>query len=90
MVIEIPGYEDLRISGDNLDWQVQTVAKGGKSAGEWRASNYFPSLEHAIAFVYEKVLRDMDKKLGYTEVPDACRKVKNELVKAVKKAVSEC
>jgi len=90
MIIEIPGYEDLRISGENLDWQVQSVLKGGKSAGEWRATNYFPSLEYAIAFVYEKSLRDMDKELGYAEIPDACRKVKNELVKAVKKAVGKC
>lgn len=89
MIIEIPGRDDLRISGEGNDWSVQSVIKEGKSAGGWRPSNYFAGLEHAIAFVYEKVLRDMELETDIEGAVKECAKVKKSLLNAVKKAIAD-
>lgn len=87
MIVEIPGRDDLRIEGTSLDWEVQTAIKNGKQAGEWKSTNYFPTLDSAIEFVYERKLKEDDKVLFPADVVSECRKLKNSLVREVRKAV---
>lgn len=86
MVIEIPGCK-FRIKGSGVDWQVQFPVKERKDgSGDGYASKYFfPTLESAVAKCYELALRGSNAKVELKDVADECRKVKDELVKAVRK-----
>ena len=86
MVIEIPGTDEWRICGASDGWQIQ---KRTKKRGEyfWNATNYFTSLEYAVGFAYEKMLRGKDAAVGMQNVPVECRKVKESLLKAARKAL---
>ena len=88
MVINIPGRDDLRIVGERNDWQVQSTVKKGKTAGEWRGTNFFPCIEHAVANVYERVLRESNGEMDLSGAVKECERVKRSLVSAVKKAVA--
>lgn len=87
MIIEIPGRDDLRICGEGTDWQVQSVYKNGKRAGEWFGTNFFSGAEFAVGFVYEKLLRDKDAAIQVGDLPNECKRVKEDLMKSVRKAV---
>ena len=78
----------MRISGEGIDWQVQTTHKKGKSAGEWYGRYFFPSLEHAVGKAYELALMADEKNVGLADVPAECARVKESLLKAVRKAVA--
>lgn len=86
MVVKIPGRDDLRIVGEDLDWQVQKKHLKGKQAGEWYTTNYFTSLDHAILFIYESILRRSRKNVDLKEALEECRKVKESLSRAVRRA----
>ncbi len=89
MLIELPEWTGLRIEGDDGEWQVQRKYEKGKNAGSWYTTNFFPSIEHAIGFAYEKSLRKSAKKAETIEsAMGECRRVKDELIKAVRKAVA--
>ena len=87
MVIQLPGWKNWRIEGNDRDWQVQRLIDG-KNGEEWKGTNFFPSLHYAVAFAYEKALRKSPTKAETVEAMKAeCRRVKDELVAAVREAV---
>ena len=89
MVIQLPEWTKLRIVGSESDWEVQRQYEKGKNVGEWHATNFFPSLEHAVGFAYEKSLRKSPTKAETVdEMKAECKRVKDELLEAVEKAVS--
>lgn len=84
MVIEIPGCK-FRIKGGGLDWQVQYPQERKDGKGDGYAGRYFfPSLDFAVAKAYELALMESAETVGIAEVPAECRRVKDELVAAVK------
>ena len=90
MIIQLPEWDGWRIAGEEGDYQIQVYQKsGGKDNGErWKATNYFPSLESAIGYAYERTLRESPKTIAaIREVHVECEKTKSRLLKAVKKAV---
>lgn len=88
MVIQLPEWDGWRIEGKDFSWEVQQQRKNGKQAGEWNATNYFPTLESAIGYAYERTLRESPKSIvAIREVHIECEKTKSRLLKAVKKAV---
>lgn len=54
MIIQLD--EKTRISGTNLDWSVEILRKG-KNGDYWKGTNFFPSLEYALQFAFEKHLK---------------------------------
>lgn len=87
MVIQLPEWKNWRIEGNDRDWQVQRLIDG-KNGEEWKNTNFFPSLHYAIAFAYEKALRKSPTKAETVDAMYAeCRRVKDELVAAVREAV---
>ena len=44
-----------RISGDSIDWRVEKLTNG-KNGEKWEGKNFFPSLEHALQFAFDKKL----------------------------------
>ena len=89
MIVEIPGHEDWRIAGSDNDWQIQTTHKNGKSAGEWYGTNFFGGLEYAVGFAYERILRESGDAVDLADVPAECARAKDELLKAVRRALKE-
>ena len=90
MIIQLPEWDGWRISGERLDWQMQELINDARAEGgkRWKGTNFWPSLEYAIGAAYERTLRESGKKLdGPNEWLDECKRVKDALVKAVKKAV---
>lgn len=89
MVIEIPGC-NFRIKGADCDWQVQCKGRkkdGGE--GDWASKYFFPSLDYAVGKAYELMLMGKGKSIDIRELPDECRKTKESLLRAVRKAVKE-
>ena len=90
MVIQLPDWDGWRIYGESLAWEIQVQQKKGKKAGEWNAVRWFPSLDSAVACAYEKALKENGLVTGdLREAEKECRKVKDSLLKAVRKAVVE-
>ena len=90
MVIQLPEWDGWRISGDRNDWQIQTVQKDGKNAGEWRGIKYFNALEWAVNAAYEKALKESPLVASTLEGASAeCKRIKDSLARAVRKAVKE-
>ena len=83
MVIEVPGCK-FRIGGSGIDWQVQYPWKGKDGGTQWKGKYFFPSLDFAVAKAYELALMESAETVGIAEVPAECRRVKDELVAAVK------
>lgn len=90
MVIQLPEWDGWRIEGEGRDWQLQVYEPNGAKDGgpRWRATNYWPSLEHAIGHAYERTLRELPKTVDIRDVPAECERVKARLLKAVRKAVA--
>ena len=89
MVIQLPEWDGWRISGESLAWEIQVQKKNGKKAGEWNAVKWFPSLDSAVACAYEKALKENGLVTDdLREAEKECRKVKDSLLKAVRKAVA--
>lgn len=86
MVIEVPGCK-FRIGGSGIDWQVQYPWNGKDGGTQWKGKYFFPSLEFAVAKAYELALMDKADTVDMAEVPAECRRVKDELVAEVRKAV---
>lgn len=88
MVIQLPEWRSWRVSGSGREWEVQRLVLNKKTnAGEWRATNFFPQLEFAIAFAYERALRESGvEALTAADAVGECRRVKDELLRAVKRA----
>lgn len=87
MIIEIPGCK-FRIKGAGAEWQVQFPQSRKDGSGDGYAGKYFfPSLDFAIAKAYELALCDSTENVELKDAAEKCRKVKDELVKAVRKAV---
>ena len=89
MVIEIPGCK-FRIKGTGTDWQIQYPTKERKDGkGEpWVGKYFFGSLAYAVDKAYELALRESDCEIDISGLPDECRKVKDSLLRAVRKALS--
>lgn len=90
-VIQLPEWEGWRIAdSDDGMWEVQEFEeKGGRGEPRWRAVNFFPTLDAAIGYAYERTLRESPKSIAQIrEVHIECEKVKSRLLKAVKKAVA--
>ena len=90
MVIQLPEWDGWRISGEALSWEVQQQARNGKDAGKWYPTNYFPSLDSAIGYAYERTLKECG--MGHTvdmmrEALVQCERVKSSLLREVRKAV---
>ena len=86
MIIEIPGCK-FRIRGEEKQWIVEYPNKGKDSGFEGRY--FFPQLSFAMLKAYELALRDSKEIVEFKDAPEACKKVSDRLLKAVKKAVSE-
>lgn len=54
MIIQLD--EKTRISGNARDWSVEKL-RTRKGVEEWQGTNYFPSLEYALQFAFEKQLK---------------------------------
>ena len=54
MIIQLD--EKTRISGNARDWSVEKL-RTRKGAEEWQGTNFFPSLEYALQFAFEKQLK---------------------------------
>lgn len=90
MVIQLPEWDGWRIVGEDHDWRLQVYEpSGGKDGGpRWRGANFWPDLESAIGYAYERTLRESPKSIAaIREVHIECEKVKSRLVDAVRKAV---
>ena len=88
MIIQLPEWKDWRIAGSNLDWQIQKVVHK-KQGDVWEATNFFPNLESAIGYAYERTLRESPKSIAMIrEVHIECERTKSHMLKAVKKAVA--
>ena len=85
MVIEIPGC-NFRIKGEDCDWQIQYRQKRGEDGESWNGKYFFPSLDFAIGKAYELILRNSAAKVDVKKAADECRRVKDELIAAVRKA----
>ena len=89
MIIQLPEWKDWRIAGGNLDWQIQKVVHK-KQGDVWEATNFFPTLEAAIGYAYERTLRESPKSIAMIrEVHIECERTKSHMLKAVKKAVGK-
>ena len=90
LIIQLPEWDNWRISGEDLAWEVQKVVHK-KQGDVWEATNWFSSLDAALGYAYERTLRELG--MGSTidmirEVHIACEKTKSSMLKAVRKAVS--
>ena len=63
MVVQLPEWKRWRISGEGLAWEVQELHPR-KDGDTWDATNYFPSLEGAIGYAYERTLRESAETAG--------------------------
>jgi len=89
MIVQLPEWKDWRIEGSSNDWQVQRLRKHKDGGQKWEGTNFFPSLHYAVAFAYEKALRKSPTKAETVDDMKAeCKRVKDELLEAVEKAVS--
>lgn len=86
IVIQLPDWDGWRIAGSDNEWQMQRIVKG-KHGETWKGTNFWPSIEFAVGAAYERTLRERGVTVDLRDVPDECRKAKEELVKAVRKAV---
>lgn len=57
MIVQLPEWDGWRVSGESLDWQIQTRKKR-KTGETWEMTNSFQTLEHAIGFAYERTLKE--------------------------------
>ena len=90
MIIQLPEWDGWRISGENLDWQIQQQYKKGKQAGEWHGVKFYSSLHHAIGEAYERTLRESPAMVDSRESwMTECERVKKSLVAAVKKSIAK-
>lgn len=87
MIIEIPGCS-FRIKGEKLDWQIQYERNRKTRENTWEGKYFFPSLDFAINKAYELALIENAQTVDIADVSGECRKVKDELIAAVRKAVS--
>lgn len=86
MVIEIPGCK-FRIKGTNYDWRVEYPSECKDGRG-YEGKYFYPSLETAVAKAYELALRGSDAEGDLEAALGECRRVRDELVKAVREAVA--
>ena len=87
IVIQLPEMDGWRIAESDLDFQIQRSVKG-KGGEEWRPTNFFQTLDGAVRFAYERILRESDAHVGLADVPAECRKVAAKLERAVKAAMA--
>ena len=89
MIIEIPDCK-IRIKGSGIDWQVQypVERKDGKGDG-FVGKYFFPSLDGVIAKTYELALMESAKTVDIGNVAEECKRIKKQLIKAVKAATDE-
>ena len=88
MIIEIPGCS-FRIKGEKLDWQIQYEVNRKTRENTWEGKYFFPSLDFAISKAYELALIENAQTVDNADVSSECRKVKDELIAAVRKAVNQ-
>lgn len=87
MIIEFPDCK-FRISGESVDWQIQYPRKR-KDSETWEGRYFFPNLENAIAKAYELSLRESGNTVDVRALPGECRKVKESLLRAVRRALAD-
>ena len=86
MVIQLPEWDGWLIEGSGLDWQVRKRKKRKGGGYKWEATNFFPTLDSAVAFAYERTLKESGLVTDdLREAEKECRKVKDSLLKAVRK-----
>ena len=89
ILIQLHEWENWRIAGEDKELQIQRLVDG-KNGAEWRSTNYFATLDGAVAFAYERTLRESPLVTdSLDDVLKECERVKKALLKAVKKAVAE-
>ena len=87
MIIQLPEWKNWRIEGAENDWRVKSLNKG-KDGETWTPTNFFPSLDAALSFAYERTLRESKATaVEIREVLAECEKVKARLLRVAKKAV---
>lgn len=85
------------VRADARNWQTERMrspeVRAGKGGGEPRwmpTGNYFGSVPDAAAFVYERMVGEGDGDvLSVSEFSNECRRIKNELVEALREAWPE-
>lgn len=90
MIIQLPEWDNWRISGEALSWEVQKVIHK-KQGDVWEPTNFFSSLDAAIGYAYERTLRECGMGHAVEMMREAlvqCEKTKSSLLKAVRKAVA--
>ena len=88
MIIQLPEWEKWRIAGSEHDWQVQKLRNRKNAEPTWEGERFYPSLDYAINYAYEKTLRENG--ITATDFETAikeCERVKKSLIAAVRKAV---
>ena len=88
MIIEIPGCS-FRVCGEKLDWQIQYEVNRKTRENTWEGKYFFPSLEFAIGKAYELALMEDANTVDISSIQNECSRVKDRLVKAVKKAIKD-
>lgn len=87
MIIQLPEWEDWRISGEKLAWEVQKVVHK-KQGDVWETTNWFPSLDAALGYAYERSLREKNTRIELIrEVHIACEKTKSGLLREAREAL---
>lgn len=89
IVIQLPEWDGWRIAGSDNDWQMQVYEEHGNKDGSprWRGTNFWPSIEFAVSYAYERTLRESGKHIKSMDgLLDECARVKDELIAAVRKA----
>lgn len=82
MIIQLD--QKTRISGDSLDWRVEKLNKG-KNGEYWQGTNFFPSLEHALQFAFDKKLAKSDRIAAtLDDYVDELNRCKGEILAAMR------
>ena len=85
MIIKLPEWDGWRIAGSGIDWQVQKFIKR-KDGEQWQATNYYMSLDSALAAAFERTLRESNEKAETVrEMKKECKRVKDALLREVRK-----
>lgn len=88
MVIKLPGC-DWRIRGSETDWQIEYPYTDKNGDEKWKGRYFHRSLAHSIEKAYEVALRESPETAADLKAALAeCRRVKAELLDAVKGATA--
>lgn len=89
MIIEIPGCK-WRIRGGEGQWSLEspyTDNKTGETA--WRGRYFYASLPYAVDKAHELMLQESADAVRFADAPGECRKAKESLLRAVRRALAD-